>query len=352
MGGWVAQDGWVGGTGWVGGWYRMGGWVVQDGYVGGTGWVGGWVQDGWVSVVGQGGDTLQNAPLTFCIVDLHELCSCFCLFLSEKGFIHHSSKVTSSLIYPNCSLCGPFLTPRKLQVHSCSSLAAAYSTHVCSVLLAAAASIRKAHAHLGVPVVLVTPGNLSLVLNSTVPMHPAYQYLSSVHQSDYLRIYLWHLYGGGWFDVKPMYHSWRPSWEEFKDPDVWLIGPKERGPWDVAGNETVRSHFAELVATNQFIGRPRTPLSRDAHEGQDVVLSAKHHMLANTWKQNRRRNLTMPGRCCQSPHDISTFRYPLGWAELLGGVFHPACFQHRQHISVKMPRRPDEKYRDEGELHR
>src|SRR5690606_1936777 len=47
----------------------------------------------------------------------------------------------------------------------------------------------------GVPFVLVTPGNLEEYIVNEHPLHPAYEYLSLIHRSDYLRCYFMHHHG-------------------------------------------------------------------------------------------------------------------------------------------------------------
>ncbi|WP_310529783.1 hypothetical protein, partial [Nocardioides sp.] len=56
-------------------------------------------------------------------------------------------------------------------------------------------------------VVLVSPANLSEWLIRAHPPHPAYEHLSLVHRSDYLRCYLLHHHGGAYCDLKRGYGS-------------------------------------------------------------------------------------------------------------------------------------------------
>ncbi len=202
-------------------------------------------------------------------------------------------------------------------------------------------SMQKARANLGVPIVMLSPENATRMAHAAAPFHESYQYLTAIDKSNYLRHYLWHHYGGGWFDIKPMYHSWRPSWEQFNDSDVWLIGPPEEKPGDVASwNKTIRSHFRELVACNQFIGRPGTPLSLLMQQKHISMLNSSLPRLKRQWEVNLRMNRTMPGRCCTANQkkDLNFTIYPLEWALLNGKNFHPACFKYRKHIRANMKR--------------
>ena len=48
----------------------------------------------------------------------------------------------------------------------------------------------------------MTPANLQDWVVAGHPLHPAYNDLSLVHRSDYLRAYLLHHHGGGYCDLK------------------------------------------------------------------------------------------------------------------------------------------------------
>ena len=49
--------------------------------------------------------------------------------------------------------------------------------------------------------------NLSSWIAEKSPLHPAYNYLSSVHKADYLRCYLMHHHGGAYSDIKVIENS-------------------------------------------------------------------------------------------------------------------------------------------------
>ena len=49
---------------------------------------------------------------------------------------------------------------------------------------------------------LVTKHNLQEYNLADSPIHPAFQYLSATHKSDYLRCYFMYHYGGGYTDIK------------------------------------------------------------------------------------------------------------------------------------------------------
>lgn len=85
-------------------------------------------------------------------------------------------------------------------------------------------SITSLQAVAGVPVVLVTPENLPQFIQPNAPLHPAFEYLSLVHKSDYLRCYFMHHLGGGYSDIKPCRHNWLASFEQLEASPAYAIG--------------------------------------------------------------------------------------------------------------------------------
>lgn len=76
-------------------------------------------------------------------------------------------------------------------------------------------------------IILINNENLSKYILSEYPLHPAYNYLSAVHKSDYLRTYLMHFHGGGYSDIKKTKGSWKKSFENLYNSDKWIIGYQE-----------------------------------------------------------------------------------------------------------------------------
>ena len=65
-------------------------------------------------------------------------------------------------------------------------------------------------------ITFVTPDNLHTYIKKDNPLHPAYDYLSEVHKSDYLRIYFMKFYGVGYHDIKQATGSWVDSFSSLK----------------------------------------------------------------------------------------------------------------------------------------
>lgn len=68
------------------------------------------------------------------------------------------------------------------------------------------------------------------------PLHKAFQYLSPVHKSDYLRAYFMHFYGGGYADIKHIHFNWFAYFEKlYNGPqDKYAIGYHEIFSYDIA----------------------------------------------------------------------------------------------------------------------
>lgn len=118
---------------------------------------------------------------------------------------------------------------------------------------------------------LVTPDNLDEHVVPGHPLHPAYEHLSLVHRSDYLRCYFMHHVGGGYTDVKRPREPWSPVWSAFADPDVWMVGQPEVDS-DLVANlhgrlgRDVRRQFSRLSINSSFVMRPRTPLTAEWYD--------------------------------------------------------------------------------------
>ena len=128
----------------------------------------------------------------------------------------------------------------------------------------------------GIPVVLVKKESFLSLSTKERPIHPVFTYLSAVHQSDYVRTYLWHYWGGAWHDIKATQVDLRSAWEEFADPNVFFVGKPEevKGPAKVFDKEGrwMPDYWKELVSVIAWVGRPKTLFS-------ETTLSEMHSFL-------------------------------------------------------------------------
>lgn len=169
---------------------------------------------------------------------------------------------------------------------------------------------------------LVTPANLESHLVPDHPLHPAFQRLSLVHRSDYLRCYFMHHLGGGYTDVKAPLHPWGPVWDGFSDPDVWMVGQPEVNS-DLVANlggrlrRDVQREFSRLSINSSFIMRPGTPLTAE-------------------WYDEVQRRMDYYSRDLERFPAVDPMGvgggYRVTWIALQSQVLHPLQLKHLPHV--------------------
>lgn len=179
-------------------------------------------------------------------------------------------------------------------------------------------------------VVLVSPDNLGewLILDS--PIHPAYERLSLVHRSDYLRSYLMHHHGGGYADIKRDYGDLTPCFDRLENSNrQWLLGYPEVSARDVSDepgtiHRSLQRHYRLLPANGAFIARAGTPLTREWF----AEVSARMDCFAS--------------RLDEAPGNVlgDNPGYPIPWGALQGASFQPLCFKYLDRVIVDDRLRP------------
>jgi len=188
--------------------------------------------------------------------------------------------------------------------------------------------------HMEVPICLITEENIHEFVLDSHPLHEVFPYLSSVHQSDYFRIYLMHNYGGGWHDIKPTKVSYKPAWNEFNNPTNYLVGKPEikGGPAKVydGNNRWMPEYWNDLVATNRWVARANTPFSEELFDAVNRLFDENCESLkknpAKHAYDKKKKQLFL----------INKNQYPLPWT-VFGNLFHPLNYKYRQHISRNLP---------------
>lgn len=173
----------------------------------------------------------------------------------------------------------------------------------------------------GAEVKLITPKNLSEYIKEADPLPEAYQYLSYVHRSDYLRSYFMYHYGGGYADIKSYYGSWIPAFEKLEQSDAYMMGYPEVGFWGAAYHDIdhqglrndLRTHWRYLVGNGAYICRPHTQLTAAWHT------EAKRRLIKMTE--------VLRSHPAQDPFGRN-IDYPVKWSGLLGSIFHPLCLKY------------------------
>tara|TARA_B100000482_G_C12607895_1_gene297831 strand:- start:483 stop:1052 length:570 start_codon:yes stop_codon:yes gene_type:complete len=177
--------------------------------------------------------------------------------------------------------------------------------------------------NLEVPIKLITTKNLKNYTKWYV--HPAVQYLSGVHKADYFRIYFLLYYGGGYSDIKRHSFSWKFAFDEFRNPNTWVIGvPEILGGVASPPHVDLSASFDVLISNGFFIARPGNEYFAKVHARQNVILDKKWEIL----KQYPASNAL-----CQ--YDCP--KYPLRCAELLGEIMSEYGLMFNEHLSRTLP---------------
>ena len=174
----------------------------------------------------------------------------------------------------------------------------------------------------GCTVRLLTPETFRSIAIPASPLHPAFPYLSDVHQADYVRTYMMHHFGGGYSDIKPQTGSWRSAFETLGD--AWISGYHEECEGAIACPE-VRHAWADLPGNCAYICKPRTPLT-------EAWFGRMHALLDERLEALRQHPATSPRDCAEHGGG-----YPLEWNEMLGRIFHKVCYDFRDKVAFDVP---------------
>lgn len=208
-------------------------------------------------------------------------------------------------------------------------------------------SFRLLREHIGVPVCLITPENITQFILADFPLHPSFPFLSAVHQSDYIRAYLLHHYGGAWHDVKATKVSFEGAWEGFSEAKVYLIGKPEieGGPARIHDGEGrwMPDLWKELISVVSWIGRDKTPFSKALIENMNLFLDENMELLKKYPGKHPREKKIESEKFFSSNLKKITYRiqgrnvnYPLPWT-VFGNIFHPLNYRFRDHIIKTLP---------------
>lgn len=177
---------------------------------------------------------------------------------------------------------------------------------------------------IGLPVELVTPRTLDDWLVAGFPLHPAYEHLSLIHRSDYLRGYLMHHHGGAYVDIKGPLDSWDGPFARMeRDPGAWVTSYSARhanwiGKLRGRVGRDILVHYRLMFGKSGFMMRSRTPLTAEWMAEMDRRLDAAEGQLAR--------------------HPGGVFgddaRYPLSWTDLLGRVLDPLTLKYGAHVRL------------------
>jgi hypothetical protein len=202
-------------------------------------------------------------------------------------------------------------------------------------------------ANIGVPVCLITKENITDFVLEANPLHPAFKYLSAVHQSDYLRAYFLHHYGGGWHDIKATLMNFDRVWDYFTDQNIFLVGKPEikdcparvfdqNGRW-------MPDFWQELVSAIAWVGKPNTPFSTDLLKNMEAHLELNFELLKEFPGIHPREKKIEVRNFIAKFFKTIDFRlkgknpnYPLQWT-FFGNFFHPLNYSYKNNILNILP---------------
>jgi hypothetical protein len=201
--------------------------------------------------------------------------------------------------------------------------------------------------NIGVPVCMITPDNLAQFILTDSPLHASFPYLSAVHQSDYIRAYLLHHYGGAWHDVKATKVSFEKVWEGFSDPRIYFIGKPEieGGPARIHDEQGrwMPDYWKELVSVVSWVGRAKTPFSNALLENLEAFLDKNLELLKKYPGKHPREKKIEANNFFSKNLKKLTYKiqgrnadYPLPWT-VFGNIFHPLNYGYRENILKTLP---------------
>lgn len=186
-------------------------------------------------------------------------------------------------------------------------------------------------------VIFLNKNNLFQWLLADVPLHPSYNYLSSVHKADYLRCYFMHNYGGGYSDIKVIEDSWLKSYYDLIDSDYLANGYREincletargRGP---ISDIWLALNFYKIIGCGAFIFKPNTPFTKEWFSSVNRILDEKYDLLKKYPAKSPR---DFYGKKLDNARKS---KYPLEWSEICGQVFHPLCLKYYKRMLKTLP---------------
>jgi hypothetical protein len=179
----------------------------------------------------------------------------------------------------------------------------------------------------GCHIELITVDNLEKYIKPEDPLHPAYPYLSETHKCDYLRTYFMRHYGGGYSDIKIPNGSWVKAFDEMQEnPEIWINGYHESCPESIAC-ANVNHLWMKLPGNCAYIIRPNTYFVKEWYERQKMLLDERLNAL--------KENPSHATDCCREFYPDT--KYPIGWNEMLGRIFHKVAAKYMDRILFSIP---------------
>lgn len=177
----------------------------------------------------------------------------------------------------------------------------------------------------GTSIELITPDRLPEYIVDEAPLHPAYEHLSYVHKSDYLRSYFMHFHGGVYLDLKPLSAPVLGLVEKLNSNDsVWACGPSELSKFNASPasgrlGRDQEKYFRQCISQYLFAFKPGSSWTSDwYHEVQRRMDYFEDLLIAHPAQDAYGR----------------TGDYPVPWNSLHGVVFTPLTLKYIEHSAI------------------
>ena len=102
----------------------------------------------------------------------------------------------------------------------------------------------------------------------------------------------------------------------------------------IAGPPEAQKRFREFIGNGAYICKPGTPFTHEWYSEMLKTLDRKLEMLKK-----------YPSTFPQDRSEISGGKYPLGWVELLGFIFHRTSYRNLNKLMNTLPSFLSEDYR-------
>lgn len=212
----------------------------------------------------------------------------------------------------------------------------------------------------GCEVELVHEDNLGDYVSSTRPLHPGFEFLTVMHQADYLRAYLMAVHGGGYSDIKAPGGSWVPAFrilEQRSDIDVvgygithrshaarlglparWKVGGRRVSPSLMFWNPGWRRHLRYRLAWKRLIGPSAFIMRRGSVFASEYLGAIEDALDASLPELSRGAALFPDGtRRLGKETYYGLDGYPFRWIALANDVLHPLCLRHSGRVDYSLP---------------
>lgn len=195
--------------------------------------------------------------------------------------------------------------------------------------------------------VLITKDNLYQYIKINHPLHPAYESLSTVHKSDYMRCYLMHHYGGGYSDIKYTNINWGNAFTTMDtNHKIELMGVKTTYGHTYAGIElwsdtlknTILNNIDSLICMGYMVCRPYSTITNKWYNELHVQLdSYLDRLYLHPAKYTRECFDPQLGHAMATPkwEGISEYHsmYPISWNLLLSQILYPIQVEYIDKIN-------------------